>query len=330
MDVTPPLTIDESRPEDCFVPDGTRRVKVNNPERRPIDRDALEQALATQKNCLFVRELHIDWNSRLQSMSIVRMFPNLEAVSCASGEIESLWELVGLDKLRLFAIGSDGTARRSLEVIPHLRLDRLSVDVRSDTDADFIGACRGPLSFLSIDHWRQPDFRALASLQVKRAKIIDAMAVTSAGINCDQLAHLWFGECGRLSRLEGIRAPQIWIEACNQLDLDTLESVQGLRALRLTSLRNLKSFDFLHGCRSLDHISLTATRIPIDRSGLIESASLKLVFLSRPLPELLEIGAANPRLILGNGDGAVANGKIRPAQVYENASRTYFESLVGV
>jgi hypothetical protein len=235
--------------------------------------------------------------------------------------------LVGLDKLEFVTITSEKAPARSLQVLPHLRLKRLTVDVWCASDAGFIGRARGPLEFLWLVQWPEPTFLTIASLKAREMKIIGASATTSRGLNHHGLSFLWFGHCAKLERLEELRVPKLWIDASNRLDWSSLRDVDGLRSLTLRSIKRMSSLDFVRSCHTLGALTITATQIPDDRSALVDSESLRLAWLPLPNDQLLAIGKANPRLTLGNGKVAISDGELRSAGIYDDAAHAFYLAL---
>jgi len=298
-----PYEFDESKPEEYCIPPGTRRVWFGNPDRAPVDEQKLRDVILAQRARRSVDGILIHWGSQLTRPWVAALFPKVHQVVLYGGCLEDLGgleQVPGLDDLQ---IDTGRSSRRSLALLPALRLKSLILRIAKVRDVEFLAQCQ-PLEWLGFSGWPFPEVSAIGALRACGMSIRAGSAVALAGLNCQRLGRLQLMGCPKLQRVAGIRVPYIMVSSCNHLELETFGEVEGLETLWLMGRKDLPSFGFLRRCTSLESFTVDNSRITAtDWDSIINHPSLRHVSICRGVPDsaVERMASANPRLGVTNG-----------------------------
>lgn len=122
-----------------------------------------------------------------------------------------------------------------------------------------------------------------------------------------QSAHLQY--CGKLVDLSGAAISSLTIESCNQLNCASIANIRGLERLNLLACKSLADFNWAQGCRSLQHLSVTA--IPASHLDLdtLAGSAVPQLFLAVPKKKIAEVARRAPNSVVSNGDCWYRDGK---------------------
>lgn len=269
----------------------------------------------------------IDWNSEMATPWVAELFPNVRFIRLLGPRLTTLDELAMLKKLDSLHVDTY-SSRRSLDVIPRLRLERLLVRICTADDHAAIAGC-SRLDELEVVGWKEPDLTRLAALAGRQLRIARGMVTSLRGLNTERLQDVVVQRCSRLTELGPVSIPSLTVEACNRLDLGSLAAVERLASLTLHSQKRIASFAFVRGCRSLVHLHVGITPLKgLDLRPLIESESLRLLWLSTAdRSRLREVGHANRKLTIGSGDWCVVEGKeVKGQKPYNDRLKAFLRS----
>jgi hypothetical protein len=302
MDSIKSVKFDESTPELCEIPDGTQAVYFGNRGRRALDRAALTEALGRQTAVSSVTMLSIDRSSEMRSLWVAELFPNLRVVDIFGSRIETLTELERLAHLKALLVQTDEVSRRSLDVLPRLRLESLSVSRVNEADVEHVNSCL-ELRSLELGRWPLPNFEKLKIVPNEELVTSGDTLIATEGLNYAPTGLAMFTDCRELKYLIGLAATTVRIKSCPQLDLGTSADVRGLHNLWIEDQGVIRSVEFLRGCTELEELSVSATRLePGDWSPLAESQSLRRALLGPSVTDgqIRQISAANRKLAITN------------------------------
>ena len=155
------------------------------------------------------------------------------------------------------------------------------------------------LDTLVVFGYGHPDFSFLAHLHPQWLQLGRA-APEVFDLSC-QLALLqsW----PRLRRFGPCSVERLILQACNNVSLETLANLQQLKRLDLIGCRKLDSLAFVAACSTLETLVLTqAPHGKLDFTPVLESSSLRKLFLSAGGKFLRSLADRNPKLVITNGD----------------------------
>ena len=313
-----PVTLDESQLQACIIPPGCTHIRFENLEKRPLVTAAIQEALKHQETRLGVKRVVIGYTSLMEDTSILQSFPNVEDVWLEGKRLVQIDTLAALPRLSDLSIAAL-SSKRSLAVLPRLKLIGLGVQVRKSADLEPVRGCRSVrnlgFSEWPWHSWQELDGMHLKSLSFGRGKLVSATGASA------QVEHLYFNSCRRLREVGQVHASEVTVIACPNLDLMTLGQVKGLHKLQVSYGGKVSSVEFVRGCRHLADLSMTATRItPEDVSPMIESNSLRVAWLYAPNDVIAAVGRANPRITICNGSVCYHRGrKVEEREYYQRA-----------
>jgi hypothetical protein len=316
------VTIDEANPSTWCVPAGSEVVVfVNSSRGRIPDFDALTHALAAKPMIESVVRLSIRPDSRMESLSLALLFPNLRGVLIWSKAVRDLTSLAELQYLEMLSVSNSPA---SLKPLAKLHISSLTVDLKRSDDAVFINQCHS-LRGLMGRQWRHEDMTPLSALKLRSLRLVAGNARTFKGVDCSSLDSVMLQICAKVESVGDLSVRELDISSCKRLDLTTLSHVHGLRVLALRSMQQLESLDFIRNCKGLEKFIIAAPKHRrLDFSPLIECESLRCVFLGITDRKALEaLAKANPRLAVSNGqiwfDQGRESNRIEFSQIYKSA-----------
>jgi hypothetical protein len=180
------------------------------------------------------------------------------------------------------------------------RIGRLIVHVHRPEDAECVAACKS-VERLELWSWKGPDLAALQALPVRYLRLVRGQQTSVQGLNASRLKKIWLHGCGKMRELRIRRLPWLWVWACNNFDLDTLASIQGLVGLDIGPRREIRSLAFVAKCRALKCLSIdTSSWKTSDFRPLARAPALEIVGFTRlSLDHAEALSKANPRLLIG-------------------------------
>lgn len=324
-----PLHLDESQPQRSRIPAGTTSVWIGNPEGRPLDLKRLRDALERQGERKRVRELVIDWTSRMASPAVIDLFPKASELRLKGPEIRSLDELLDAPQVRNLTIGTHRSSRRNLEVLPKLRLEVLTLHIAKPSDVEYLSQCRA-LETLGLLKWRDADLTPIREVDLRYLEVIGGAIQSAEGVNPERLLSVEFRLCTKLTSVAGICVRSLTLDACSRMELNTLGSVEQLRILRIQSMKLLDSFEFVRSCPDLCYLTVTATKIDAELGPIVQSRSLRWVWLpaaSVKSEQIRAMAAANRRLSVSNGDVSFIGGEPVTGEQYAVERVKFLEQL---
>jgi hypothetical protein len=190
--------------------------------------------------------------------------------------------------------------RAMLESLKGKRVGRLLVHIHRPKDVEYVVACKSVYR-LELWSWKGPDLTALQGLAVRYLHLVRGQQTSARGLNTSRLKHLWLHSCGKLRELDIASLPWLCVWACNNFDLDSLASVQGLVGLDIGPRREIRSLAFVARCQSLKFLSIdTSSWKTTDFDPVARAPALEIVGFTRlGLAHAEALSRANPKLLIG-------------------------------
>jgi hypothetical protein len=209
---------------------------------------------------------------------------------------------------------ADPAAVRLLQIAPESLLDRVPSAVARFTELEYAHVSGRKLASydalfelrkiksLFVMSYRAPTLWPMAELESFRSigDSLESCALSAA--------KLWL-QRSKLCRFEGGAVKTLKLENCGSLDLDSLATLDGLEALDIMNQPHLKSLDFLGRCPSLRSLSLYSRLTDTNVDELKRTRTLTRVIIQLTAKRLEEVGVANPRLAITNGQVCFMAGK---------------------
>lgn len=310
--------IEESDLKDWRLPMRASGLTIGSSEHTPFDEQVFAKKIKRRwfSRVDMIAVLH---DSQMTSAWVAALFPKLEKLELCGRKIESIEEIASLKRLKWLGLGKCKLAEGQLDILPGLKLDVLEIELskrRSDLAA--ISRCQG-LRGLRLVKWPWPDFRGLEPLEVEYIQCFYGAMTTCEGLGRRVSDSVHFDHCQKLQSVVGVDVPRLDIDSCNQLDLETLCSVESLHDLSLRRMKPLISFEFVRGCRNIEILTLCANKTRgIDLSPIVGSKSLRRFWMTPGLTDkpAIELSKANENLVVTNAMAYYFRGKEVPAEQF--------------
>ncbi len=310
-----PITsiVDEAHPNISRWRPGSDKILFENYGATPFKREDLECQLQKNKDCLEnITRINIHSTSMLTSMWIMDFFPNAKALTIEGEKVSSLEALKSLQSLRYLWIDYKGRNRSQLGVLANLNLEELVIKFRGKRDVKFVSKLHDVSNFRFLN-WPEPDLISIQELDPRILCFSAGILETCSGLNPNSLNALLFDGCSRLKDVSGLRVPNLQLESCNNLDLDTLSNARNLQTLKIAGPGvKIESLGFLKNLKDLEEMTINAKRvIDKDLSILANLPKIKKVWISPGIPdeELLKVSKRVRGLRISNFGSCFSGGQ---------------------
>ncbi|MCP4159884.1 MAG: hypothetical protein GY760_07420, partial [Deltaproteobacteria bacterium] len=245
------------------------------------------------------------------------LFPNLHAIFLAGKKLLDLSKLGAIKKLNYLFI-EIGNKKRKLDGIENIEIGKLDVTADVKQDILVLSKCKPPKT-LWIRKISELDTEKLSSTNISNLTLISGKFQSISNTNAlKKLEELCLSHCRRLISFgEGNSIlKRLEIEACSKLDLRTTANFEGLNHLTLRT-QKITAFDFLNELKALKNLKILNSKVLTDDYGpLINSLSLKQVWLSVNKKTIEKIAKQNDNLKITNGDVFYKHGKVVSTDEY--------------
>jgi hypothetical protein len=306
-----PKVIDESKPSTWSMRDAKPSVFLKNTDGRPVNWAEFEARLRCQQHANCVEHVLITASSYLPDLLPVRAFSRVKSILVEGRKIETLAGAAELHCLRRLAVDTYRSARRSLALLPVLKVDRLSVAIAKEDDIQYISACKA-FDILQISRYPCVDLRPLHTVSCPKFGVSGSKLQNAAGSGSRNRIMTIFGWCASLQDVGGLTTMQLAIDHCQGVDLNTIGKVTGLDGLRISCHKKIHSLEFLANCTTLRHLVISgSTYVRRAWDPVISSQSLQTAWLGPPVTdeEVRSIGEKNVDITISNGRMCYSEGQ---------------------
>ncbi|MEX2414583.1 MAG: hypothetical protein WD424_00450, partial [Paenibacillaceae bacterium] len=235
-----------------------------------VDSIALADYMSTVEGISQIQSLSISYSSLLKDLKVVKAFPNLRYISVYGYQITSLDGLEWFQHGEYIDITTEKNRRRSITKISDAPIKRMSLHFARSEDLDDIAECL-TLNYLEIFRSKDLEFSKwnrvpLESLGIKQGKFKE-LGNTAAIISLKDISVLG---CRSLERFTGNnnRITRLLIDNCKKLDLQTIQTFQGLETLIVNGNPNEIGLTEIGELKQLKSLTLIMCNVRIDTSNL--------------------------------------------------------------
>ncbi len=308
---------EDSLEADYSINDNINWIEIENTSRTPFSFQSLYSKLKNLNNIENIYTLQIRYSSTLKDLRIVEFFPNLRTIFLEGKNLLDLSQLGTIKKLKSLIIDI-GNKKRKLDGIEKVDLYFLEITADCKQDLEILSRCEH-VSSLWIRKISELETVKLSSLNILDLTLISGKFQSISNTNAlRKLEELCLSHCRRLVSFgEGNSIlKKLEIEACSKLDLRTTANFEGLNQLTLGT-QKITAFDFINELKALKNLKILNSKVLTDDYGpLINSLSLKQVWLSVNKKTIEKIARQNDNLKITNGDVFYKHGKVVSTDEY--------------
>lgn len=297
------LKLEESRFHDLkLIEPGFDSIKFTNKLGIEVDSITLTDYLSEVKGIGQIQSLSISYSSQLIDLKVIRAFPNLRNISVYGYKITSLVGLEWFHQGEFIEISTETNRRRRITEISRAPIKRMFLQFARSEDLDDIAECL-TLNDLDLHRSKDLDFFKWGGVPIKSLGLVQGkfkeLGNTADIISLEDIRVLG---CRSLERFTGDNSRITWmvISGCKKLDLRTIQTFQGIKALTVNGNSNEIRLTEIGELKHLENLMLIDCNIQIDTSNLKHQfPRLKELHISNMKKEqVMELNQANPDIMI--------------------------------
>ena len=225
------LEIEEPNYKEIKSMKGYTYIELSNGLGVAIDTNELYNYLATIDGTSEIEHLKIGYESCLENVEIIKVFPNLKGLHVSGRNIMSL---DGLEVYKGECLNIDTvTRKRNIEKISSVPIKRLFFYHEKANDFEAISHCHS-LEWLEISKSPAPDFYEWRNVPLGYLKFMQGKFTELHDMaHVKTLKEIMLGDCRKFERFTGDNSniESLTIVGCKRFDVRSIDSLQGLEYL---------------------------------------------------------------------------------------------------
>ncbi len=266
-----------------------------------------------------IRAIYVAPGSSLTHCEFLRYFANVTALTLASTRLSSTSGMRFAPQLSDLIIGTGETNRIDLAELPGSSVSRVRIERPRYEDLQTIGQCPH-VRRLEVVGSATVDFRLFKRMQLEALALVNVRNEDVRSLDTiDRVDRLSLSQCASLTRFAGTstRATKLWVDACNQLDLESLGLLRGLRTLRVTKCRQPFDIAVLSRLPEIEEVSFEGCKLLLDDVEQIRAPTLRKFWAGRVKDDVVNrISRACPSAMVCNGTVLERDGVRQDVQAF--------------
>lgn len=292
------------------------RLSISAEGEGAFDEKTLMARLAAMPGKERIRAIYVAPGSSVTHCGFLKYFVNVTALTLASTRTTSTAGLRLAPQLSDLILGTDQPNRIDLAELPGSSISRVRIERPRSTDLQAIGQCPR-IRRLEVVSAATVDFRVLARMQLDALTLISARNEEIRALDpSSDIDMLWLSHCASLTRFAGAntRVRRLWVDACDQLELESLTSLRRLTMLRITKCRQPFDLGLLARLPELEEISFANCKLVLlDRAEKVHAPMLRKLWAGSVKDDVVSrISRALPSTLVCNGSVLEIGGVRQP------------------
>lgn len=281
------------------------RLSISADGEAAFDEKTLMARLAAMPGKERIKAIYVAPGSSVTHCGFLKYFGSATALTLASARMTSTVGLRFAPALSDLILGTtDQPNRIDLAELRGSSVSRVRIERPRSADLQAIGQC-ARVRRLEIVNAGTVDFRMFASMQLDALTLINARndEVRALDPNGD-IDMLWLSHCASLTRFAGVnaRVRRLWVDACDQLDFESLTLLRRLTMLRITKCRQAFNLGLLARLPELEEISFANCKLVLDGTPNIHAPMLRKLWAGSVKDDVVSrISRALPSTLVCNG-----------------------------
>jgi hypothetical protein len=298
-----------------WATDSAHRLSISTDGVGAFDERTLMTRLAAMAGKERIRAIYVAPGSSLTHCGFLKYFANVTALTLASTRMESAEGLRFAPALSDLILGTDQLNRIDLVELPGSAVSRLRIERPRSADLQAIGRC-ARLRRLEVVNSGAVDFRLFADLHLETLTLINVRNEEVRALDAiGDIGMLWLSHCPSFTRFAGMssRVTRLWVDACDQLELGSLTSLQRLTTLRVTKCRQPFDLTLLSRLPELEEVSFASCKLAFDGAQPVHAPMLRKFWAGSVKNDVVSrISRVLPTTLVSNGSVLEIGGVRQP------------------
>ena len=295
-----------------------RSLRLSNEANKTISEQEIALSLARVPGIEKINSLIIDYNSMMNNLHIIESLPALETLKLYGLHLRTLDGLQWFHNGKRIDIDTDTNHSRNIEKIVETHINDLYIHYANPGDLEAISRCKTIRSLslsscprLPLQLWQNVPVDHLSLWGGTIDEITDTISLTN-------LYSIKINGCTNLRRFAGCNnnARRMILQACNRLDILTIETFQSLEYLLIMNMNIELPLSAFLSLKKIRDLSL-GCKVNVDTTDLISSIpsleKLSIKGLNKKLA--IEMSNKNTSVLISNHKWAYRDGE--PANIEE-------------
>jgi hypothetical protein len=299
------------------------RLSISAEGEGAFDEKTLMARLAAMPGKERIRAIYVAPRSSVTHCGFLKHFVNVTALTLASTRMTSTVGLRSAPQLSDLILGTDQPNRVDLAELPGSSVSRVRVERPRSADLQAVGQCIR-IRRLEVVTAANVDFRVFAGMQLDALTLINVRNEEVRALDpSGDIDMLWLSHCVSLTRFAGAntRVRRLWVDACDQLDFESLTSLRRLTMLRITKCRQPFDLGLLARLPELEEISFANCKLVLlDGAEKVHAPILRKLWAGSVKDDVVNrISRALPSTLVCNGSVLEMGGvRQRDVQAFHN------------